>query len=67
MVKNRLKEIRMREYMMNKTQFADMLDINYKQYIKYEIDTVPSLEIALKISDKLNRSVNEIFYLELIF
>jgi len=54
----------MKEYMMNKTQFADMLKINYKQYVKYEIYTVPNLEIALKISKKLNRPVNEIFYLD---
>lgn len=63
-VKNRLKEIRMREYMMNMTQFAEMLDINYKQYVKYEKDTVPYLEVALKISKKLNKTVNEIFYLD---
>lgn len=63
-VKNRLKEIRMKEYMMNMTQFAEMLNINYKQYVKYEKGTVPYLEVALKISKKLNKSVNEIFYLE---
>lgn len=63
-VKNRLKEIRMKEYMMNMTQFAEMLNINYKQYVKYEKGTVPYLEVALRISKKLNKSVNEIFYLE---
>lgn len=63
-VKNRLKEIRMKEYMMNKTEFAKMLGLNYKQYIKYENDTTPTLETALHISNKLKRSVNDIFYLE---
>lgn len=64
MVKNKLKEIRMKEYMMNMTQFAEFLEINYTQYIKYEKDTIPYLEIALKIANKLNKDVGEIFYLE---
>lgn len=63
-VKNKLKEIRMKEYMMNMTQFADMLEINYHQYVRYENGTVPYLEVALKIAKKLNKHVDEIFYLE---
>ncbi|NLY46812.1 MAG: helix-turn-helix domain-containing protein [Tissierella sp.] len=64
MVKNRLKEIRMREYMLNMKEFAKLLDINYVQYIGYEKGTVPYLEVALRISKKLNRSIDDIFYLE---
>lgn len=63
-VKNRLKEIRMREYLMNMTEFAKFLEINYFQYVKYEKGTVPYLEVALRISDKLNKPVNDIFYLD---
>lgn len=40
-VKNKLKEIRMKEFMMNRVEFAKVLDINYKQYVKYEKDVVP--------------------------
>ncbi len=63
-VKNNLKEIRMKEYMCNQTEFAKILDINYRQYSKYEHGTVPYLEVALKIARKLNKAVEEVFYLE---
>jgi DNA-binding XRE family transcriptional regulator len=65
MVKNRLKEIRMKEYMVTQTEFAEnVLGIDYRQYNRYENGTVPTLETALHISQKLNRTVEEIFYLE---
>ncbi len=63
-VKNRLKEIRMKEYMMSKKDFAEKLNIHYQQYIKYERNTVPTLENALEIANKLNKDVKEIFYLD---
>ena len=40
MVKNRLKEIRMKEYLMNMKEFANLLGINYAQYVRYENGTV---------------------------
>jgi putative transcriptional regulator len=64
MVQNRLKEIRMKEYMMNQTEFASFLEIDFRQYNRYENGTVPALETALKISSVLKMSVNEIFSLK---
>ena len=64
MVKNRLKEIRMREYMLNMKEFAALLEINYVQYTGYEKGIVPYLEVALKIAENLNRKVDDIFYLD---
>ncbi len=64
-VKNRLKEIRMQEYMMSQKEFAKFIDINYRQYNKYEHDgIIPYLEVALKIARKLNKQVEDIFYLD---
>jgi putative transcriptional regulator len=60
-VENNLKEIR-HDYRMNQTEFADFLEISVQQYNRYEKQAVqPTLEIALKISEKVKRSVNEIF------
>lgn len=59
---NQLKEIRMKEYMMTKKAFSELLNINEKQYFRYEKgDSVPSIQVALKISNKLNRSINDIW------
>lgn len=65
-VKNNLKEIRMKEHMIdNQKEFAKLLEVNYRQYNRYETDgVVPSLEIALKIAKKLNKNVKDIFYLD---
>lgn len=63
-MKNKLKEIRMKEYMLNQREFAKLLEINYRQYNKYEHGTVPSLEIALRIAKKLDKPVETIFYLD---
>jgi DNA-binding XRE family transcriptional regulator len=61
LVKNKLKEIRMKEYMMIQKDFANLLDIDYRQYNNYEHGTVPTLETALKISKKLTRPLEDIF------
>lgn len=64
-VKNNLKEIRMKEYMMNMTQFAEFLEIDIKLLSSWEKGrSKPTLERALEISNKLNKTVNEIWYLE---
>ena len=64
MVKNRLKEIRMREYMMEPQEFAKLLNVNIKSYYQWETEfSKPPLEKALEISLKLNRNVNDIWYL----
>ncbi|OLS02868.1 helix-turn-helix transcriptional regulator [Tissierella creatinophila] len=64
MVKNRLKEIRMKEYMSTQGEFAKILELNYRQYNRYENGTVPNLETALHISKKLNKNLEEVFYLD---
>lgn len=64
MVKNRLKEIRMRKYMCSQVEFAKILNIDYRQYNRYENGTVPKLSTALYIAKKLNKKVEDIFYLD---
>lgn len=63
-VRNKLKEIRMKEYMMTQKEFAELLEMNYSMYNRIENNMKQAtLETALKISQKLNKSVNEIFEL----
>lgn len=65
MVKNRLKEIRMGEYLMSKRDFAAHLQIIEQQYLRYENGlSNPSLEIALKIAKVLNKHLDDIWYLK---
>lgn len=64
MLNNNLKKIRMQEYLMNKREFAKVLDIAEQQYSRYENgQTVPSLEIALKISNSIQKNINDIWFL----
>lgn len=64
MVKNRLREIRYKEYQMNQREFADFLGVEYNQYSLYDNNKYnPSLETALIISEKLNKHVDDIFYI----
>lgn len=65
MVKNRLKEIRMREYMMNQKEFCEsVLFINVFTYNPIEGNKVQgNIETAIKIAKALNRPVEEIWYL----
>lgn len=64
MVKNRLKEIRMKEYLMNVSEFAKFLNINVSTYSQLENSKRHcSLQVALDISKKLNKTVNDIWYL----
>jgi putative transcriptional regulator len=64
MIKNRLKKIRMREYEMNQKEFAAFLDIPYVTYNNYENNNIaPGAEALLKIAKKLNRPVEEVYYL----
>jgi DNA-binding XRE family transcriptional regulator len=65
-VKNRLKEIRMREYMIqSKSEFARFLGVKEQAYIKWENEeSSPNMELALMIAEKLNKSIDDIWYLE---
>ena len=65
MVKNKLKEIRMKEYMKAPGEFAEYLDISIKTYSGWENGhSKPTLEKALEIANKLNRDVKDIWYLD---
>jgi len=62
-VHNLLKTYR-HKHEMNQKEFAQFIGVSQSQYNRYEKNTIqPSLEIALKISDKLGVQVNDIFYL----
>lgn len=51
--------------MMNLTQFAEFLGIDKKILSSWEREkSRPILEKALEISNKLNKNVNDIWYLE---
>jgi DNA-binding XRE family transcriptional regulator len=65
-VKNRLKEIRMREYMVqSKSEFARFLGIKEHAYIKWENEEAsPNMEVALMVANKLNRKIDDIWYLD---
>lgn len=64
-VKNKLKEIRMREYLMNQKEFADFLSVGITTYCNWEKNlSRPTLEKALEISNKLNKNIKDIWYLE---
>lgn len=61
-VNNRLKELR-HDHRMNQTEFAEFLGISIHQYNRYEKGArQPTLEVALQISEKVKRPVNDIFY-----
>jgi len=63
-VKNRLKEIR-HDRRMNQIQFAEFLGVAQYQYNRYELQRQqPTLEMALRIAEKLNMPVEQIFYLD---
>jgi putative transcriptional regulator len=62
-ISNHLKELR-HDHRMNQKEFAEFLGISVYQYNRYENQTrQPTLEAALHISEKVQRPVNEIFYL----
>lgn len=64
-VKNKLKEIRMREYMMNQTEFAELIGIKRSTYNTLELGKVQgNIETSLIIAKALNRRVEDIWYLE---
>lgn len=65
MIRNRLKEIRMREYMMAPGEFAKFIDTDIKNYSNWEANrSRPKLELAMIIAKKLNRKVEDIWYFE---
>lgn len=64
-IKNKLKEIRMREYLMSSGEFAELLGISIKTYSGWENNhSKPPLDRALLIANKLNKDIKDIWYLE---
>lgn len=63
-VKNRLREIRHQMMIDKQNEMADYLCLQQQQYNRYEKQGVqPTLEVSLKIAQKLNKRVEDIFYL----
>ena len=63
-VKNRLKEIRMREFLMNQNEFSAMLGISQSTYNPIENNIKQgNAETLLIIAKGLNRKVEDIWYL----
>lgn len=64
-VKNRLKEIRMKEYMMSSSEFAKFLEVPLSTYSQWENGSSnPPLLKAFEIASKLNRNLESIWYAE---
>ena len=62
-VKNKLKEIRMREYMLNSSEFCKLLGIKLSTYSQIETNKQQgNIETILNIAKALNRKVEEIWY-----
>lgn len=64
-VKNKLKEIRMREYLMNSSEFCKVLGISLSTYSQIESNKQQgNIETILKIAKALNQKVEDIWYLD---
>lgn len=63
-MKNKLKEIRMREYLLDPKEFADLIGVNIKTYYCWERgEANPSLKVALEVALRLGKKVEDIWYL----
>ena len=64
-IKNRLREISMREFLMDTGDFARKLRVNLKTYSNWEKNrSKPPLEEALRIAKELDRKVEDIWSLK---
>jgi Predicted transcriptional regulators len=64
-IKNRLRDIRMREYALEPKEFAEMLGVNTRTYYSWELGkAIPSMKEGLRVSNKLNKKLEDIWYLE---
>lgn len=65
MVKNRLREIRMREYMLSSKEFSKLLGVPISTYSQWENESNnPPLTKAFEIAKILNRNLEDIWYSE---
>ncbi|WP_097025432.1 helix-turn-helix transcriptional regulator [Clostridium peptidivorans] len=64
-VKNRLKEIRMKEYAMEPGEFAALIKVNVKTYYAWELaNAIPSMKEGLRVAKELHKKIDDIWYLE---
>lgn len=64
-LKNRLHEIRHDLRIDRQIDMAAMLGLLQQQYNRYERNQVqPTLEMAIRIAHKLNKQVEDVFYIE---
>jgi DNA-binding XRE family transcriptional regulator len=62
-IKNRLKEIRMKEYMLQQNEFAEQLQVDISHYNRWENNRMqPSSEMMFIICKRLQKSIEEVFY-----
>lgn len=62
-LKNNLKEIRMKEYMMSSSEFCKMLEVPISTYSQWENGSNnPPLIKAIAIAKKLNKEVTKIWF-----
>lgn len=65
MVKNKLKEIRMKGHMMNSKEFCNLLEISNSTYSQIESNKQQgNIETILKITNKLKLKVEDIWYID---
>lgn len=66
MLRCRLKEIRLKEFMIDsKVEFARKLCVPTQTYTNWEKElSYPNLNLAYEIARKLNKEITEIWYLE---
>ena len=63
--KNRLREIRHEMMIDKQNEMAELLDIAQSQYNRYERHAAqPTLDVALRIAKKLNKKVEDIFFVD---
>lgn len=63
MIKNRLKEIRMKEYMLTQKEFAKLLNADITHYNRWENNKMqPNSEMMFDICKKLNKKIEDVFY-----
>ena len=61
-IKNRLKGIRMKEYMLNSKEFSKLIGVKLSTYSQWEngVNT-PSVEKSFEIAKILNKQITEIW------
>ncbi|MCX7771547.1 MAG: helix-turn-helix domain-containing protein [Clostridia bacterium] len=62
-LKNNLRQIRVKEYDMTATDFAEFLGVKLGAYSSWELgNSFPSLRKAYAIAEKLSRPITDIWY-----